>query len=106
MEFMDILEIILAIVAGIGAAIPLVIALIKYIKEAIMEKNFGNIMKLALDLMPEAEEKFSTGEERKAYVMDNLKSISATLDYEVDFEKISEMVDAICKASKQINVKK
>ena len=106
MEFMDILEIILAIVAGIGAAIPLAIQLVKYIKAAIAEKNFGNIMKLALDLMPEAEEKFSTGEERKAYVMDNLRSISSTLDYEVDFEKISEMIDAICKASKQINLKK
>ena len=106
MEFMDILEIILAILAGLGTAVPLVIQLVKYIKEAIVAKNFGNIMKLVLDLMPEAEEKFSTGEERKAYVMDNIKSISATLNYEVDFEKISEMIDAICKTSKAINTTK
>lgn len=106
MEIMDIFEIVLAVITGISAAIPLAIQLVKYIKAAIAEKNFGNIMKLALELMPEAEEKFSTGEERKAYVIDNLKSISDTLDYEVDFEKISEMIDAICKASKQINIKK
>lgn len=105
MEFMDILSLVLSIVAGVGACIPLAIQLVKYIKAAIVAKNFGNIMKIALDLMPEAEEKFSTGEERKAYVMDNIKSLSATLEYEVDLNAISEMIDAICQVSKKVNVK-
>ena len=106
MEFMDILNLILAIVAGLGACIPLVIELVKYIKIAIAEKNFGNIMKLVLELMPEAEYKFDTGEERKAYVLSNISELSVKLDYKVDLEKVSEMIDEIVKASKKINVNK
>jgi hypothetical protein len=105
MEFMDILNLILAIVSGVATTIPLVIQLIKYVKATIAEKNFNNIMKIVLDLMPEAEEKFSTGAERKEYVMNNVQSLSATLGYEVDLDKVSEMIDAICKASKKVNTK-
>lgn len=107
MTFVEVLlQIVLPIVSGLAAAIPLVIQLVKYIKTAMTEKNFGNIMKLVLDLMPEAEEKFSTGEERKAYVMSNIETISAKLDYKVDLEKVSEMIDAIIAASKKLNVEK
>ena len=106
MEFMDILNVILAIVTGLGTAIPLVIQLVKYVKLAIEEKNFGNIMKIAIDLMPEAEEKFETGPERKEYVMNNIKSLCDTLDYEVDIDKVSEMIDAVVAISKKVNVNK
>lgn len=106
MELMDILNLVVALVSGLATCIPLVIQLVKYVKSAITEKNFNNIMKIVLDLMPEAEEKFTTGEERKEYVMNNVKSLSKTLGYEVDFDKVSEMIDAISKASKGINVNK
>ena len=98
------LQIILPLISGLCTAIPLVIYLVKYVKAAITEKNFGNIMKLVLDLMPEAEDKFSTGEERKTYVMSNIESISAKLGYKVDLDKVSEMIDAIVAASKHINI--
>lgn len=106
MEIMDILNLILAIVSGLVTAIPLAIQLAKYIKLAIQEKNFANIMKIALDLIPEAEEKFSTGAERKEYVMNNIQSLSSTLDYNVDLDKISDMIDAIVAASKKVNINK
>lgn len=103
---MEILNVIVAIVTGVCACIPLAIQLVRYIKMAITEKNFANIMKLVLDLMPEAEEKFSTGAERKEYVMNNIKSLSATLNYEVDMDKVSEMIDAVIAVTKKVNVTK
>jgi hypothetical protein len=104
MDFTEVLlKIVLPILSGIVTAIPLVIQLVKFINAAIKEKNFANIMKIVIDLLPEAEEKFSTGEERKAYVMDNIRSLSQTLDYEVDFDKISEMIDAIIGITKRVN---
>jgi hypothetical protein len=106
METMEILNLIVAILTGISACIPLVIQLVRYVKMAIAEKNFGNIMHLVLDLMPEAEEKFSTGVERKKYVMSNVQSISKTLHYDVDIDKVSEMIDAIVAASKKVNIDK
>jgi hypothetical protein len=106
MEFMDILNLILAILTGLSTAIPLVIQLVKYIKLAIKEKNFGKIMKVALELMAEAEANYATGAERKEYVMDSITTLSNTLDYDVDLDAVSAMIDAIVASSKQINVKK
>ncbi len=103
---MEILNLIVAILTGISTCIPLAIQLVKYVKMAIAEKNFGNIMNLVLDLMPEAEEKFSTGAERKEYVISNVQSISKTLHYDVDIDKVSEMIDAIVAASKKVNIDK
>ena len=106
MEFMDILKLVLAIISGVVTCIPLAIQLVRYIKTAIAEKNFNNIMRLVIDLIPEAEEKFSNGEERKEYIMNNIKSLSQTLGYEVDFDKISEMIDQIVAVTKKVNVDK
>jgi hypothetical protein len=100
---MEILNIVLPIITGLCACIPLVIQLVKYIKLSITEKNFGNIMNLVLELIPEAEEKFATGAERKAYVMTNIASLCVILNYEVDLDKISEMIDAIVSTTKLVN---
>jgi len=105
MEFMDVLNLILAIVAGLGTAIPLVIQLVKYIKMAIKEKNFGKIMSIVLELMTEAEENYQNGADRKAYVMDSITQLSKTLDYEVDLDAVSKMIDEIVSTSKKINTK-
>lgn len=104
MELMDILNLIVAIVSGIATCIPLVLQLVKYIKAAFTEKNFNNILKIVLDLMPEAEEKFATGEERKEYIMTSVKSLSKTLGYEIDFDKVSEMIDLIIDVTKKVNI--
>ena len=106
MELTDILNLVLAIITGLGTAIPLAIQLVKYIKLAIKEKNFGKIMKIALELMTEAEENYATGAEKKEYVMDSIAKLSKSLDYDVDLDAVSAMIDAIVESSKKINVKK
>lgn len=100
---MDILNIILSIILGLGALTPVVIALVRYIKLAIQEKNFVDIMDIVLDLMPEAEEQFDTGAQKKKYVMDNIKSVSDILGYKVNLNDISKMIDALVSLSKKIN---
>ena len=105
MELTDILSLILAIITGLSTAIPLAIQLVKYINLAIKERNFGKIMKIALELMAEAEENYATGAERKEYVMDSIRKLSDSLDYAVDFDAVSDMIDAIIESSKKINVK-
>ena len=106
MEAVEILKLILAIVTGILTTIPLVIQLVKYIKLAIKEKNFGKIMPIVLELMKEAEENYQSGAEKKEYVMDAISKLSDTLGYEIDIDAVSDMIDAIVLASKYINVKK
>jgi hypothetical protein len=97
------IELIIAILSGLVATIPLAIQLVKYVKAAIQEKNWSKVMKLVLNLMTEAEKNYATGAERKQYVISSIESIKDTLNYQVDMDQISQMIDAIVAASKTIN---
>ena len=101
---MDKLNIIVSILSGIAVCIPLVIKLIECVRMAIKEKNWSVVMQLVLQLMTEAENNYATGAEKKEYVMDSIIAIQDTLNYEIDMDTISTMIDSICAASKQINI--
>lgn len=97
--------IITAILTGLATCIPLVIKLVQVIKDAVKSKNWTPLMQLILKLMTEAEENYSTGAEKKAYVIDSINALKGSLNYDVDMEAVSAMVDAIIAATKKINVK-
>lgn len=99
-------EIIVALLTGLVACIPLAIKLVQVIKNSVKAKNWTPLMQLILKLMAEAEDNYSTGEEKKAYVIDSIKALESSLNYDVDVDAISAMIDAIIDATKRINVKK
>lgn len=66
---MDLLELIIEILAGLTIVIPLVIKLIEYVKKSIKEKNWNNLIRLLMELMATAEEKFDNGADRKQWVI-------------------------------------
>ena len=101
----NVINIIISILSGIAVCVPLVAKLIKYVKAAMLERNWSKVMQLVLNLMTEAEKNYATGAERKEYVMDSIEQIKDVLDYEVDMNVISEMIDSIVAASKTINSK-
>lgn len=98
------IEIIIAVLTGLATCIPLVIKLVQTIKDSVKAKNWAPTMQLVLRLMAEAEENYSTGSEKKAYVLDGIAALEDTLNYDVDMEAIDAMVDAIIIATKKINV--
>ena len=55
---METLNLILRIVAAVVPMIPLVIALINFVKKSIQEKNWKQMVKLTLKLIVEAETLF------------------------------------------------
>ena len=73
---------------------------------AAKEKNWTALMQLILRLMVEAEANYSTGAERKKYVMDSIIAIKDTLNYNVDMKVVDEMIESIILATKKINVEK
>lgn len=99
-------EIIVALLTGLVAAIPLVIKLVQVIKDSVKAKNWTPLMQLLLKLMAEAEDNYSTGAEKKAYVIDSIKALESSLNYDVDMDAIDAMIDSIINASKKINVNK
>ena len=100
------IELIISIITGLVVCIPLIIKLVQFIQKAIKEKNWAPMMQLILKLMTEAEENYSTGAEKKQYVLDSIKALEGTLNYDVDIEAVSAMIDSVILATKKINVNK
>lgn len=100
------MNIILPIISGLVACVPLVIKLIEITRKNAKEKNWTALMQLVLKFMSEAEFSFETGAERKQYVLNSIKAIESTLNYDVDIDKVAAMIDSIVEASKRINVDK
>jgi hypothetical protein len=98
-------QIIVPIFTGLMAGVPLALTLVEWIKKASKEKNWTALMQLILKLMTEAEVNYATGAERKEYVIDSINTIKDTLNYNVDMNIVSEMVDSIILATKKINTK-
>lgn len=93
-----------SILVGIAVLIPLVIALVKYVTKAAQDKNWNIIVKMVLDLMVQAEKDYSTGAERKEFVMNQLRVMATTVDFEIDWDKVSDLIDALCDMAHEVNV--
>lgn len=100
-KFIEYLPVILV---GLAAIIPLVVALVKYVQKAAEDKNWNIIVKMVLDLMVQAEHDYATGAERKEFVMNQMKVMAATVDFEVDWDKVSDLIDALCDMAHEVNV--
>lgn len=102
----NVVNIIVSILSGIAACIPLVVQLVKYVKQAVQEKNWNQLVTMVMKLMEEAEKKFETGADRKEWVMTMIKASSDSINYPVDMDAISALIDSLCDMSKVVNGKK
>lgn len=100
---MEYTDLIIAIIAGLATAIPLVIKLVEYVRKSVQEKNWGQLVSLVIDLMEEAETKFEDGATRKEWVMAMAKAAADSINYEIDEDSLGKMIDALCDMSKVVN---
>lgn len=100
---MEYLEYILAIVAGIGTAIPLIIKLVATIKDYHREKNWPGLMSMVTKYMEEAEKLFESGEDKKAWVLGMVQASANLVNYDINMDVVSEMIDSLCAMSKKVN---
>lgn len=56
--------------------------------------------------MQTAETKFETGAERKEWVLAMVKASADTIDYDIDMDAISDLIDSLCNMSKVVNAPK
>lgn len=99
----EVVRLIVCILAGMATAIPLISKLVKYIQEATREKNWGKMLRLVISLMEEAEINFDNGADRKEWVMKAIEALSDTIDYDIDYEVVSNMIDSLCSMAKIVN---
>ena len=92
---MEWVKILVSALAGLAAAIPLVVELVKYVQKAIREKNWSKVLDMVMNLMQTAETKFETG-----------AASADTIDYDIDMDAISDLIDSLCNMSKVVNAPK
>ena len=92
------------ILLGLAAIIHLVTALIKYVTKAADSKNWNIIVKMVLDLMVQAEQDYSSGAEKKAFVMNQIAVLAKSVDFDIDMDKVSDLIDALCDMAHEVNV--
>ena len=106
MDFNYWIQILISILSGIAVAIPLIIKLVNVVKDSVKEKNWNLLMKMTMDYMTEAEKNIASGAERKQWVMSMVIASAANINYTMtdeDIQKIEDLIDAICDASKILN---
>ena len=66
-------RLIVSVLSGLAATIPLVIQLVKYVRKTIQDKNWP------------------------------VKASADTVNYDLDMDKISDLIDSLCDMSKIVN---
>lgn len=101
---MDIFELIIEILAGLAVVIPLVIKLIEYVKKSAMEKNWNNLIRLLMNLMATAEEKFDNGADRKQWVIAMVQASANTINYPITEKELGDLIDNLIALTKKVNI--
>lgn len=98
------LQIIVQILTSLVTLVPMVFALVKWITIAVKEKNWNNLLSLILKLCAEAETQFSEGADKKKWVMSMVKSSLNTINYEIDDETLSALIDSLIELTTKVNI--
>lgn len=99
----QIVSLIVAVLSGLAACIPLAVKLVQYVQKAAEEKNWGQLLGLLVDLMEEAEQKFSEGATRKEWVMAMVQTSAEYIAYPMDTQALSDLIDSLISMTKTIN---
>jgi hypothetical protein len=96
-------EIFIEILKGLIVVVPLVVSLVKYIKQAVQERNWQQLVALVMSLMAEAEGKFDNGVDRKTWVLSMIEASANTINYPIDIKQVGDLIDNLCSMSKVVN---
>ena len=100
----QIVSLVVAVLSGLAACIPLAVKLVQYVQKAVQEKNWGQLLGLLVDLMEEAEQKFDTGATRKEWVMAMVQTSAEYIAYPIDTQALSDLIDGLIDMTNNINV--
>ena len=106
MSTTQIINIIVAVLSGLAACIPLVVKLVEYVKKATQEKNWAGLLGLVMKLIAQAEQKFTDGATRKEWVMAMVQTSAEYVSYPLDTQALSNMIDDLVKLTNKVNVDK
>lgn len=101
---MDWLQTIIYLLPTISALVVLVLKLVQAVQKAVKEKNWNQLVDMVMSYIIEAEEKFSDGATRKEWVMAMVTNSAELVNYDINLEEVSALIDKLCGMAKQVNV--
>ena len=99
----QIVSLIVALLSGLATCIPLAYKLVQYVKKATQEKNWNALLGLVINLMEQAEKKFTDGATRKEWVMAMVQTAAEYINYPIDNVALGKLIDTLCDMSKIVN---
>lgn len=99
----QVVNLVVSILAGLATCIPLAYNLVKYVKKAAQEKNWNVLLSLVMKLMEQAEKKFEDGATRKDWVMAMVQTSAEFINYTIDIQVLSDLIDSLCNLTKKVN---
>ena len=99
----QIVSLIVALLSGLATCIPLAYKLVQYDKKATQEKNWNALLGLVINLMEQAEKKFTDGATRKEWVMAMVQTSAEYINYPIDNVALGKLIDTLCDMSKIVN---
>ena len=103
MNAVDWVEFIVAVLSGLCVCIPLVYKVVELVQKNAKEKNWPAMLNIVMSYMEKAETMFEDGSDKKAWVLGALEASSDLVNYEIDMDVVSAMIDQICATSKVVN---
>ena len=98
------IQAVISVLSGIAVVIPMIVKLVEFSKQIIKEKNWSQMIRLVMNLMAEAETLYNTGAEKKEWVLKELRAMAESLNYDIDWTVVSQMIDALCDMAHEVNV--
>ena len=98
------IQAIISVLSGLAVVIPLVFKVFNSAKQLTKEKNWPAMLKIVMDLMADAEDNFEIGADRKEWVLSQLLTMSESINYDIDLNAISEMIDQLCNMADKVNI--
>ena len=99
----QIVSLIVALLSGLATCIPLAYKLVQYVKKATQEKNWNALLGLVINLMEQAEKKFTDGATRKEWVMAMVQTSAEYINYPIDNVALGKLIGTLCDMSKIVN---
>lgn len=103
MDFYDILELLAVILAGAATAIPLLAKVSRLVQELVQARNWGKALSIIIGLMEDAEELAASGAKKKSWVMQGFHNMAEIVDYDIDDEALSALIDQLAGLTKKVN---
>ena len=100
----QIVSLVVAVLSGLAARNPLAVKLVQYVRKSAQTENWGQLLGLVVDLMEEAEAKFTEGATKKEWVMAMVQTSAEYVAYPIDTAALSDLIDGLVAMTNKINV--